>query len=124
MHYTRKRREGRPERVCEMEDCAETNVNRAGPSRCEKHRGSLKSTGYVLRWIDGVGKFAHRVTMSEMLGRDLFPGENVHHKKGVRSDNRPENLELWVSHQPKGQRPEDLLEWADEIITRYRGTSP
>jgi len=57
--------------------------------------------------------------MKEKLGRDLLPGENVHHINGVRDDNRPENLELWVTKQPKGQRPEDLLEWANEIIRRY-----
>lgn len=61
----------------------------------------------------------HVFVMSGMLGRALLPGENVHHKNGVRDDNRPENLELWVSTQPSGQRPEDLLQWAKEIIERY-----
>jgi hypothetical protein len=57
--------------------------------------------------------------MSEKLGRPLRPGENVHHLNGVRDDNRPENLELWVTYQPPGQRPADLVAWAREILARY-----
>jgi hypothetical protein len=61
--------------------------------------------------------------MEQKLGRSLLLGENVHHKNGVRGDNRPENLELWVTFQPKGQRPEDLVEWATEIFNRYMPVS-
>ena len=57
--------------------------------------------------------------MEESIGRYLLPGESVHHRNGVRDDNRIENLELWVKSQPAGQRVEDLLAWAREIVGRY-----
>lgn len=57
--------------------------------------------------------------MEEILGRPLRDNENVHHKNGVRHDNRPKNLELWVSAQPAGQRPEDLVAFAHEILALY-----
>lgn len=52
----------------------------------------------------------HRLVMEKLLGRRLRPGENVHHKNGVRHDNRPENLELWNRAQPYGTRSTDLVE--------------
>lgn len=47
----------------------------------------------------------HRAVMERMIGCALEPHESVHHKNGVRDDNRPENLELWSRlRQPAGQR--------------------
>jgi hypothetical protein len=61
----------------------------------------------------------HVLVMEAQLGRYLLPGETVHHRNGVKADNRPGNLELWVKSQPAGQRAADLVVWAREIIDRY-----
>lgn len=72
--------------------------------------GHLNAQGYVVI----SGRYEHRIVMEESLGRPLAKFENVHHKNGIRHDNRIENLELWVKAQPCGQRPEDLVQWVLE----------
>lgn len=103
-------------------------VRRLGPQRYFN-----EATGYVVltqmhdhpnahTGRGAEGKIAeHRYVMSEQLGRALLPGEEVHHKNGVKHDNAPDNLELWVVSQPTGQRPCELLAWAYEIVARYEG---
>jgi len=65
--------------------------------------------------------FEHILVMEEILGRYLVPGESVHHRNGVRDDNRPQNLELWTRPQPTGIRVSDAIAWAHEILGLYEG---
>lgn len=83
----------------------------------------IDSNGYVVvsdyKGRKG-GALEHRVVMMEHLGRELTRQEQVHHINGDRSDNRLENLELWSTSQPPGQRIADKVKWAQEILDQYK----
>lgn len=114
--------------ICKAEGC-ELPVKRnrldQGMGYCDGHIGSrggrylnvgdryVKPDGYaMIKLEDGRVVPEHRAVMERRLGRQLGNGETVHHVNGVRDDNRLENLELWYSPQPYGQRVEDLLRYA------------
>lgn len=109
------------------EHCVDCNIpiskrqTRCTP--CDRWKGGVHVTkaGYVTIYSREKKKrdYEHRIVMEGILGRALMRGESVHHKNGRRTDNRAENLELWVTFQPYGQRVTDLLQWAYTVIERY-----
>ena len=112
-HYGRWRRHGDPynsrkETVRKAKPYLDKNGYRAIPINSD-YPGAW-SNGYI---------FEHKYIMQEHLGRALLSNENVHHKNGVRNDNCLDNLELWSSSQPPGQRIEDKVAWALEILKLY-----
>ena len=126
--------------ICEYKNCTTEKPfiqTKAGWSYhqkyCRDHASLLTQAkhGRGDRYVDGDGYVKirpnrygpavseHRFVMENHLGRKLVNGESVHHKNGNREDNRIENLELWSISQPSGQRVEDRLQWAYEIIRMY-----
>lgn len=131
-HYRPRQHGGRGPQKCAMDGCSLVAPHGVlCPKHYQRHRqgrpmaparergdGWYKD-GYVFKQVGNRGVAVHRLVIEEILGRELLPEENVHHRNGIRDDNRPKNLELWSHSQPKGQRVIDKLAWAHEMLALY-----
>jgi len=93
------------------------NPRRGNTHPCWRGGRTIASTGYVRIKLpnhpraDTKGYVAeHALVMEQSIGRPIVLGETIHHKNGIRGDNRIENLELWVGNHTSGQRMNDYVE--------------
>lgn len=84
-------------------------------------KSAITSKGYVcVSRPEGGRRLEHLILMESHIGRELLPEETVHHKNGIRHDNRIENLELWTGKHCAGSRVDDLVDYALYVLKTYR----
>jgi len=94
-----------------------TMTARTGERHPRWQGGRFKTAAGYIKLVNN--EYEHRTIMAGYLGRPLMMGESVHHKNGIRDDNRIENLELRIAPHASGIGIEDAVIWAKEILRRY-----
>lgn len=94
------KRNGRPfcSRQCHMKLLnAELNPLRMTPQVREKLKDARLGSGESVSYEKTYGRHTHRIVAEQILGRELLPGEVVHHIDGNKRNNDPTNLMIFSS---------------------------
>lgn len=76
---------------------AEMNPTRMTYETRAKLRAAHLDSGEGRTYTKEFGVHEHRAVAERMLGRELLPGEVVHHNDGDKRNNAPENLTVFPS---------------------------
>ena len=116
--------------LCQCECGNKTKVDTSGLTTgrskscgCLRNKGGkINKDGYRFIYDSYVRKYIseHRAVYENHYDIKLSNEQNIHHINGDRLDNRIENLELWDSSQPKGQRVEDKILFYKELYEKYK----
>lgn len=79
--------------------------------RCVAHR---TSHGYIL-WD---GEYVHRIVASAWRGTPLLDGEVVHHIDGDKTNNHPDNLQVFASHSEHLRSEAWRTRWTPDLSAR------
>jgi hypothetical protein len=76
---------------------------------------AVMANGYVRLRTENGWEYEHRAVAARTIGRKLTSREAVHHRNGIRTDNRPENLEVMLGREHNRMETKQL--WDDGAFT-------
>ena len=91
----------------------ELNPVRMTPETREKLRNSKLNTGKGVTYTKQYGRHEHRIIAEQILGRELKPGEIVHHIDGDKRNNDPGNIMVFSSQS-------EHIKWHLEHDPRFK----